>query len=174
LVRSTRADAISLGLRHARELFDRAVRRGRKERREAEQAMGRIAPTLDYSGFGTADVVIEAVVERMDVKKQVLREAEDRVPAHAALASHTSSLSITEMRHAPGRSGHFCGMRFCNPVHRMPLVEVVRGAASSDEAIATIVALARRLGKTPLVVNVGPGFLVNRILAPYLNEAGWL
>src|SRR5690606_40265320 len=78
------------------------------------------------------------------------------------------------MQHALARPENFCGMHFFNPVHRMPLVEVVRGAASSDEAIATIIALARRLDKTPLVVNDGPGFLVNRILAPYLNEAGWL
>ena len=173
-LKDIRAEAISLGLRHARELFDKAVRRGRKERREAEQAMGRISPTLDYSGFRTVDVVIEAVVERMDVKKQVLREVEERVPERTVLASNTSSLSITEMQHALARPENFCGMHFFNPVHRMPLVEVVRGAASSDEAIATIVALARRLGKTPLVVNDGPGFLVNRILAPYLNEAGWL
>src|SRR5690606_1484352 len=173
-LKDIRAEALSLGMRHARELFDKAVRRGRKERREAEQAMGRIAPTLDYAGFGTVDVVIEAVVERMDVKKQVLREAEERAPERAVLASNTSSLSITEMQHALARPENFCGMHFFNPVHRMPLVEVVRGAATSDETIATVVALARRLDKTPLVVNDGPGFLVNRILAPYLNEAGWL
>ncbi|HEY8470302.1 MAG TPA: 3-hydroxyacyl-CoA dehydrogenase NAD-binding domain-containing protein [Longimicrobiales bacterium] len=173
-LKDIRAEAISQGLRHARELFDKAVQRKRMERRHAEQALRRISPTLDYSGFGTVDVVIEAVVEKMDVKKQVLREVEERVPPHAVLTSNTSSLSITEMQHALARPENFCGMHFFNPVHRMPLVEVVRGAASSDEALATVVALARRLGKTPLVVNDGPGFLVNRILAPYLNEAGWL
>src|SRR5690606_9060148 len=138
-LKDIRAVALSLGMRHARELFDKAVRRGRKERREAEQAMGRIAPTLDYAGFGTVDVVIEAVVERMDVKKQVLREAEERAPERAVLASNTSSLSITEMQHALARPENFCGMHFFNPVHRMPLVEVVRGAATSDETIATVV-----------------------------------
>src|SRR5690606_33375194 len=106
-----------------------------------ERAMGRIAPTLDYSGFGTADVVIEAVVERMDVKKQVLREAEERVPPGGILASNTSSLSISEMQHGLARPENFCGMHFFNPVDRMPLVEVVRGTASSDETLATIVAL---------------------------------
>src|SRR5690606_24736633 len=83
-------------------------------------------------------------------------------------------LSITEMQRAVERPGNVCGMHFFNPVHRMPLVEVVRGAATSDEAIATVFALALKLGKTPVIVNDGPGFLVNRILAPYLNEAGWL
>ncbi|HEX7052266.1 MAG TPA: 3-hydroxyacyl-CoA dehydrogenase NAD-binding domain-containing protein [Longimicrobiales bacterium] len=173
-LKDIRPDAIAHGLRHAREVFDRAVRKRRLDRREAERRMERIAPTLDYSGFGTADLVIEAVVERMDVKKQVLREVEAEIPADAILTSNTSTLSITEMQHALERPEAFCGMHFFNPVHRMPLVEVVRGAATADATIATVFALARRLEKTPVIVNDGPGFLVNRLLAPYLNEAGWL
>ena len=173
-LRDIRSEALTLGLNHARELFDHAVRRRRLDEREARQAMQRIAPTLDYSGFGTADLVIEAVVERMDVKKQVLREVEEKLPAQATLVSNTSALSISEMQKALERPENFCGMHFFNPVHRMPLVEVVRGAASSDETVATVVALALRLGKTPVLVNDGPGFLVNRLLGPYLNEAGWL
>ncbi len=173
-IKDIKEEAIALGLRHARELFDNAVRRGRLERREAERGMERISPTLDYSGFGIADVVIEAVVERMDVKKQVLREAEREIGAEGVLASNTSALSITEMGNELERPENFCGMHFFNPVHRMPLVEIVRGAATSDETLATIFGLTRRLGKTPVIVNDGPGFLVNRLLAPYLNEAGWL
>jgi 3-hydroxyacyl-CoA dehydrogenase/enoyl-CoA hydratase/3-hydroxybutyryl-CoA epimerase len=167
-------DAIARGLQHARDLFERAARRGRLSRREAEQRMDAIAPTLDYSGFGNVDVVIEAVVERMDIKKAVFREVETRVRPDTVLASNTSSLSITEMQSALERPANFCGMHFFNPVHRMPLVEIIRGRDSSDEALATVFALARSLDKTPVIVNDGPGFLVNRILSPYLNEAGWL
>ncbi|HUF12516.1 MAG TPA: 3-hydroxyacyl-CoA dehydrogenase NAD-binding domain-containing protein [Longimicrobiales bacterium] len=166
--------ALGLGLRHARELFDKAVKSRRMQRREADQAMNRISPTLEYSGFGSLDLVIEAVVERMDVKKSVLREVEGRVDAECVLTSNTSSLSITEMAAALERPERFAGMHFFNPVHRMPLVEVVRGERTSDETVATVFRLARDLGKTPIIVRDGPGFLVNRLLAPYLNEAGWL
>jgi 3-hydroxyacyl-CoA dehydrogenase/enoyl-CoA hydratase/3-hydroxybutyryl-CoA epimerase len=168
------AGAIAGGLRHARQLFDRAVQRRRLDRREAERAMGAISGALDYSGWRDVDLAIEAVVERLDVKKTVLREMEGRLPPGAVLASNTSSLSISEMQGALQRPGDFCGMHFFNPVHRMPLIEVIRGRQTEDTAVATVAALARRLDKTPVVVGDGPGFLVNRILAPYLNEAGWL
>jgi 3-hydroxyacyl-CoA dehydrogenase / enoyl-CoA hydratase / 3-hydroxybutyryl-CoA epimerase len=167
-------EALSLGLRHARGMFDRLVRRGRMEKRAAQRHIDAIAPTLDYTGFATVDLVIEAVVERMDVKQQVLRETETHVRDDCVLTTNTSSLSVTEMQSALARPANFAGMHFFNPVHRMPLVEVIRGAQSSDEAVVTVVALARRLEKVPVVVRDGPGFLVNRILAPYLNEAGWL
>lgn len=166
--------ALGHGLRTARELFDRAVKRGRLGRREASRLMQAIAPTLDYSGFGTTGLVIEAVVERMDVKEQVLREIEAAAEPGCIVASNTSALSISEMQQVLSRPEDFCGMHFFNPVSRMPLVEVVRGARTSDEAIATVWAVSRRLDKTPLVVQDGPGFLVNRILAPYMNEAGYL
>jgi 3-hydroxyacyl-CoA dehydrogenase / enoyl-CoA hydratase / 3-hydroxybutyryl-CoA epimerase len=167
-------DALSIGLRHARGMFERLVRRGRMEKRAAQRYIDAIAPTLDYSGFGTVDVVIEAVVERMDIKQQVLRETETHVHDDCVITTNTSSLSVSEMQSVLTRPASFAGMHFFNPVHRMPLVEVIRGGRSSDEAVATVVALARRLEKVPVVVNDGPGFLVNRILAPYLNEAGWL
>lgn len=172
-LKDIKADAIALGLRHAQETFDRAVKRRRLDRREARRMMQRIAPTLDYSGFGKADLVIEAVVERMDVKKAVLREAEQKL-AGGVLTSNTSSLSITEMQSALANPARFCGMHFFNPVDRMPLVEIIRGALTSDETVATVFATARRLEKTPIIVRDGAGFLVNRVLAPYLNEAGWL
>jgi 3-hydroxyacyl-CoA dehydrogenase / enoyl-CoA hydratase / 3-hydroxybutyryl-CoA epimerase len=168
------ADALGLGLSHARRMLERLVSRGRLEKRDAERHMDAIAPTLEYSGFGTVDVVIEAVVERLDVKQQVLREAESNVRPGCVLATNTSSLSVTEMQASLERPADLVGMHFFNPVHRMPLVEVIRGAHSSDEAVATVVALARRLDKTPVIMRDGPGFLVNRVLAPYLNEAGWL
>lgn len=167
-------EALASGLRHAGSLFDKAAQRRKMEKREAEQGMRRISATLDYSGFGTVDLVVEAVVERMDVKKSVLRETEAEVPDRCVLTSNTSSLSITDMATSLRRPDRFAGMHFFNPVHRMPLVEVVRGERSSDESVATVFQLARHLGKTPIIVRDGPGFLVNRLLAPYLNEAGWL
>jgi 3-hydroxyacyl-CoA dehydrogenase/enoyl-CoA hydratase/3-hydroxybutyryl-CoA epimerase len=168
------ATALSSGLQHAQQLFDKQVKRRRLTKREAHQRMDRIAPALQYDGFAGVDVVVEAVVERMTVKQQVLREVEGVTRDTAILATNTSSLSVTELQSALQRPANFCGMHFFNPVHRMPLVEVIRGAGSSDEAIATVFALARRLGKIPVIVRDGPGFLVNRVLAPYLNEAGWL
>ncbi|MFP4624886.1 MAG: 3-hydroxyacyl-CoA dehydrogenase NAD-binding domain-containing protein, partial [Gemmatimonadota bacterium] len=167
-------DALSTGLRHARSMFDKLVRRRKLKPREAADAMTAIAPSLDYAGFGTVDLVIEAVVERMEVKKSVLRETEAAARDDAVLTTNTSSLSISEMAAALDRPENFAGMHFFNPVHRMPLVEIIRGRASSDEAIATVVGLVRTLGKTPVIVNDGPGFLVNRVLTPYLNEAGFL
>lgn len=162
------------GLKTARELFDKAVQRKRLERREAEQRMALISPTLDYSGFGSAQLVIEAVVERMDVKQRVLREVEQVARPGAVLTSNTSALSISEMQEVLERPQDFAGMHFFNPVNRMPLVEIVRGARTGDEAVATVWSAVRAVDKTPLVVRDGPGFLVNRILAPYMNEAGWL
>jgi 3-hydroxyacyl-CoA dehydrogenase / enoyl-CoA hydratase / 3-hydroxybutyryl-CoA epimerase len=173
-LKDIRADALGLGLRHAREQFEKLAERGRIQKRELEHYMEAISPTLDYTGFGNVDLVIEAVVERIDVKKSVLRETESNVRDGCVITTNTSSLSVSEMQQALARPADFAGMHFFNPVHRMPLVEVIRGRQSSDETIATVVALTRRLDKTPIVVNDGPGFLVNRVLAPYLNEAGWL
>ena len=173
-LKDIRADALGSGLRHARSLFEKQVRRRRLHWRELQRSMDRIAPTLEYTGFRRSDIVIEAVLERLDVKQQVLREVESQVGEECVVTTNTSSLSVTAMQRALARPQLFCGMHFFNPVHRMPLVEVIRGEQSSDEAIATVVALSRRLDKVPVIVADGPGFLVNRILAPYLNEAGWL
>ena len=173
-LKDIKPEAIGLGLQHALAAFNKRVKRRRLERREATRMMQRISPTLDYSGFSTVDLVIEAVIEKMDVKKSVLREVEANTTAACVLTSNTSSLSITEMQTALSRPAEFCGMHFFNPVERMPLVEIIRGRETSDEAIATVYAVARKLEKTPVLVNDGAGFLVNRILAPYLNEAGWL
>jgi 3-hydroxyacyl-CoA dehydrogenase/enoyl-CoA hydratase/3-hydroxybutyryl-CoA epimerase len=139
----------------------------------ADTAMGLILPTLDYSGFGLCDVVIEAVVENMDVKKRVFADL-DRAAPRAVLVTNTSSLSVAEMASAVADPSRVAGMHFFNPVHKMPLVEVIRAAKTSDEAVATVVQFSRDLKKTPLVVKDAPGFLVNRVLMALLNEAGWL
>ncbi len=173
-LKDIRDEAVASGLQHARGLFDKAVERHKLSRREADHKMGLVSGGLEYHGFQTADLVVEAVVERMDVKRSVLREMEGVVRAGCILATNTSSLSVDDMAEALARPADFCGMHFFNPVHRMPLVEVVRGHATSDDTVATVHAFAVTLGKVPVVCNDGPGFLVNRILGPYLNEAGWL
>ena len=173
-MKDIRHDAVSGGLQHAKSLFDRAVERRRLSRREAAQRMELIGGGLDYRALRAADVVVEAIVERMEVKRSVLRETEGRVSEGCVIATNTSSLSVDGMAEALSRPERFCGMHFFNPVHRMPLVEVIRGRRSSDEAVATVYRLGLRLGKVPVLVRDGPGFLVNRILGPYLNEAGHL
>jgi 3-hydroxyacyl-CoA dehydrogenase/enoyl-CoA hydratase/3-hydroxybutyryl-CoA epimerase len=165
---------LSAGLRAARDRVDRSRKRRHIDQRQADAIMSRISPTLTYEGFGSVDLVIEAVVEKMAVKKAVLGETEEVTSEDTVSCSNTSTLSITEMQSALTRPGRFCGLHFFNPVHRMPLVEVVRGEATTDDTLATAFAFALQLGKVPVVVEDGPGFLVNRILGPYLNEAGWL
>ena len=173
-MKDIREEAVAGGLEHAQGLFDRQVERRRMTRRQAEEAMGRITGTLDYDGFGGLDLVVEAVVERLDVKRAVLAETETKIRPDCILATNTSSLPIDRIADALDDPGRFCGMHFFNPVHRMPLVEVIRGEGTRPEAVATVHALAVRVGKVPVVCGDGPGFLVNRILGPYLNEAGYL
>ncbi len=173
-LKDIRDEAVVGGLKHARRLFDRAVERRKLSSSEGDRRMALIRGGLDWHGFRAADLVVEAVVERIDVKKAVLRDLEDQTEARCVLATNTSSLSVDEMATALSDPSRFCGMHFFNPVHRMPLVEVVRGTHTSDETAATVHAFAVALGKVPVVCNDGPGFLVNRILGPYLNEAGHL
>jgi 3-hydroxyacyl-CoA dehydrogenase/enoyl-CoA hydratase/3-hydroxybutyryl-CoA epimerase len=173
-LKDVRHEAVTGGLQHARGLFDKAVVRRRMTKREAAQANERISGGLDPHGLSGADLVVEAIVERMEVKKAVLRETEGLVSTTCVLATNTSSLSVTEMAEGLEHPERFCGMHFFNPVHRMPLVEVIRTPRTSDATIATVYRLAVEWGKVPVVVGDGPGFLVNRILGPYLNEAGHL
>lgn len=146
-------------------------RRRRGSRYERAAQLARILPALDASGVSRADFAMEAVIEDLDVKRKVFAELEVRMRPDAVLATNTSSLSVTELATGLEHPERFCGFHFFNPVHRMPLVEVVRGERTSDATLVTAVAFARRLGKTPVVVHDAPGFVVNRILMPYLREA---
>lgn len=166
--------AIGIGLKHARDLWDKLVKRKKITSYDFARKMAKVSGGLDYAGFGQLDVVVEAIVEDMGIKKKVLAETETKVKKGAVLATNTSSLSVNEMAKALSRPEDFVGMHFFNPVHKMPLVEVIRGEKSSDEAVATIFELSKKMGKLPVVVKDGPGFLVNRILVPYLIEAAWL
>ena len=141
---------------------------------EASMRMQRISGAVDWRGFSGCDAVIEAVIEDLAVKRKVLADLETRIAPTALIASNTSSLSIAAMASALKNPERFVGLHFFNPVNRMPLVEVVAGAATSTGTVQAAVGLARRLGKTPVVVQDCPGFLVNRILLPYLNEAAFL
>lgn len=165
------SEALGHGLESAAKVFQGKLKKRIIDKREFAQRMGNISTTIDYSGFGRVDLVVEAVVEKMEVKKAVFAECEKFIREDAILASNTSSLSVTEIASAARRPEKVAGMHFFNPVHRMPLVEVIRGEKTSDETTATIVDLAKRLGKTPIVVKDKEGFLVNRLLMPYLNEA---
>jgi 3-hydroxyacyl-CoA dehydrogenase/enoyl-CoA hydratase/3-hydroxybutyryl-CoA epimerase len=162
--------AISHALKTARGLIDERSRKRRGTRHEGDAQMAKILPTLDLTGFGVCDFAMEAVVEDLDVKRRVFGELEVRLRPDALLATNTSSLSVTTLAEGLQHADRFFGFHFFNPVHRMPLVEVVRGPRTSDAALVSAVGLARKLGKTPVVVKDAPGFVVNRILMPYLRE----
>lgn len=159
--------AIALGLDTAEKLLLTRVERGKMTAAEMADVFTRIRPTLSFGDFKGVDVVVEAVVENEKIKKSVLAEVEGQVKEDAILASNTSTISITRLGEDLERPENFCGMHFFNPVHKMPLVEVIRGAKSGERAVATTVGYALAMGKTPIVVNDCPGFLVNRVLFPY-------
>jgi len=166
--------AVAKGTEAAAKVFGESVKKRRLTPKEMMNQMALITGTTDYSGFNHADLIIEAIVENLDIKKKVFAEIDAIAPAHAILASNTSSLSITEMAKATQRPDKVAGLHFFNPVHRMPLVEVIRGANTSDATVAGLVIFAKKIGKTPVVCKDAPGFLVNRILGAYLAEAARL
>ena len=170
-LRDVRPESLQKGLQTVRSVMDERGRRRRTAAREKDGQMARILPTLELSGVSHADAAIEAVVEDLDVKRRVFAELEVRMRPDALLATNTSSLSVDALADGLRHPERFVGFHFFNPVHKMPLVEVVRGARTSDAALVTAVGLARRLGKTPVVVKDSPGFVVNRLLMPYLREA---
>lgn len=162
-------EGIDLGLNEANKLLAKRVARGRMTPEKMGEVLNNIDPQLTYEGFDSVDIVIEAVVENPKVKHAVLAETEKMIRPDAILASNTSTISIDFLAEALERPENFCGMHFFNPVHAMPLVEVIRGEKTSDEAIARTVAYANRMGKKAVVVNNCPGFLVNRVLFPYFD-----
>jgi 3-hydroxyacyl-CoA dehydrogenase/enoyl-CoA hydratase/3-hydroxybutyryl-CoA epimerase/3-hydroxyacyl-CoA dehydrogenase/enoyl-CoA hydratase/3-hydroxybutyryl-CoA epimerase/enoyl-CoA isomerase len=144
---------------------------GRMTAAEAAAALARLSTSLTAQALADRDVVIEAIVENEEAKVKLYAEVQKVLPAGAILASNTSTISITRMGNTVADPTRFAGMHFFNPVDRMQLVEVIRGEQTGDETTATLAALARRIGKTPIVVRDCPGFLVNRVLFPYLNES---
>ncbi|MCG8672835.1 MAG: 3-hydroxyacyl-CoA dehydrogenase NAD-binding domain-containing protein, partial [Pseudomonadales bacterium] len=166
--------ALDLGMSEATKLLSKRVSRKKMKPEKMGAVLSSIRPTLNYGDFSEVDIVVEAVVENPKVKQAVLAETEKQLKDGAILASNTSTISITHLAEALEKPENFVGMHFFNPVHMMPLVEVIRGEKSSDEAVATTVAYAKKMGKTPVVVNDCPGFLVNRVLFPYFGGFGML
>lgn len=166
--------AIGGGMKAAARVWKKKVDRRRMTRGEMARKLARITGTTDWSGFARADVVIEAVVENLDIKRQVLAEFEGLSRPGAIFATNTSTIPITQIAAQAKHPELVVGMHFFNPVDRMPLVEIIRGEKTSEQAMVTTAALARKLGKTVVYCNDGPGFVVNRILGPYMNESGFL
>ena len=160
---------IDLGLGEAKKLLAKRVEKGKMTAEAMTDVLNAIVPTMSYGDFGKVDLVVEAVVENPKVKGIVLAEVEGVVGKDTILTTNTSTISVNLLAKSLKRPENFCGMHFFNPVHMMPLVEVIRGEKSSERAIATTVGYAKAMGKTPIVVNDCPGFLVNRILFPYFG-----
>ncbi|WP_078083771.1 fatty acid oxidation complex subunit alpha FadB [Microbulbifer mangrovi] len=160
-------DGIDLGLKEAGKLLTKLVDRGRMTPAKMAETLNRIEPTLSYDGFSDVDIVVEAVVENPKVKHAVLKEVETKVSEDTVIASNTSTISIDTLAEPLSRPENFLGMHFFNPVHKMPLVEVIRGEKTSENAVARVVAYANKMGKKAIVVRDCPGFLVNRVLFPY-------
>lgn len=166
--------ALALGFSHARDLWMKQLKKRRINQFDLGRKMNLVTGGLDYAGFKQLDVVIEAVVEDMKIKQKVIAETAANCRPDCIIATNTSSLSVTEMAKGHPHPENFVGMHFFNPVDKMPLVEIIRGEKTSDEAVATIFELTKKMGKLPVVVRDGPGFIVNRLLVPYMIEAAWL
>ncbi|WP_395345188.1 fatty acid oxidation complex subunit alpha FadB [Ningiella sp. W23] len=159
--------ALDLGLAEASKILNKGMQRGKVDAKKMASTLTNIVPTLDMNAIKDADLIIEAVVENPNVKASVLKETEQTVADDAIICSNTSTISINQLAQSLSKPERFCGMHFFNPVHKMPLVEIIRGEKTSDSTIATVVAATLKMGKTPIVVNDCPGFLVNRVLFPY-------
>ena len=164
-------DAVTKGMATAAAMFRAMVTRKKLTQGQMNLAMHRIGGTTDYTGFIGLGLVVEAIVEDMAIKKNVLQEIESHVGIDTLICTNTSSLSISELATSLQHPERFVGLHFFNPVNRMPLVEVIPGEKTSPQTVVSAVTLARRLGKTPVVVGDCAGFLVNRILLPYVNES---
>ncbi len=171
IVQETDADALGRGILRITELFQKAAERGILGPAEYKERLSAVKGTTTWEGFGGVDLVIEAVLEDPAVKKQVFRNLESIVGPDTVLATNTSSLTVAELQEGLRHPERMGGLHFFNPVHRMDLVEVVRAPATDEESLKLLTRWALALGKTPIRVNDSPGFVVNRVLMPYLNEA---
>ncbi|HEY0939643.1 MAG TPA: fatty acid oxidation complex subunit alpha FadB [Steroidobacter sp.] len=168
LMKDINQKQLDLGMSEAKKLLGKQVSAGRMKQEKADGVLAAITPQLGYENFDRPDVIIEAVVEKIEIKHAVLREVESKARPDAIIASNTSSLRIDDLAKPLARPENFIGMHFFNPAPIMPLVEVVRGTKTGETAIAAVVGYATAMGKTPIVVKDGPGFLVNRVLTPYM------
>jgi 3-hydroxybutyryl-CoA dehydrogenase len=166
-----KSEFVDRGLAGIRKNLNRQVDKGRMTSEQLDEVVGRITSSSDLQDAAKVDLVIEAAVENMDIKAKIFAQLDEITPAHAILASNTSSLPITEIAAATKRPEKVIGMHFMNPVPVMKLVEIIRGLATADEVYQTIEDITKTLGKVPVEVNDFPGFVSNRILMPMINEA---
>lgn len=164
---------VSKAVKSIEKAWQKAVEKGKLDEQGKAGRLALLSSGVSNFDFSDCDVVIEAIVENMDIKKKVFRELDEICKPHAILSSNTSALSITEIATATGRAGKVVGMHFFNPVPVMKLVEVIPGAETTDEAVETIMNLCVTIGKEPVRAKESPGFIVNRLLVPYLNEAAF-
>jgi 3-hydroxyacyl-CoA dehydrogenase / enoyl-CoA hydratase / 3-hydroxybutyryl-CoA epimerase len=161
------------GMRTIREIYQSRVDKGKMSVGEMENKLSLVEPSLSYDSFEDVDIVIEAVPEKMAIKKAVFNDLTGKVPETTIYATNTSALSISELAAATDRPGKVIGMHFFNPAHVMKLVEIIPGLDTTQETTDDVVAFTESLRKVATVVQECPGFLVNRLLMPYLNEATW-
>jgi 3-hydroxyacyl-CoA dehydrogenase/enoyl-CoA hydratase/3-hydroxybutyryl-CoA epimerase len=166
--------AVGRAMNHVQELLDRRLTRGQISRVERDQTLGRLTGTTDYSGLRHTDVVIEAVYEDLALKRSILRDVEAHTDERAIVATSTSSLPLRKIAKGAKRPSRVVGMHYVSPVHKMPLLEVVRTDKTDPSVVATAVALGKKQGKMVIVVNDGVGFYTSRILGAYMNEASHL
>jgi 3-hydroxybutyryl-CoA dehydrogenase len=162
------------GLARINKALSKLVSKEKLTQEQETEIMGRLHGITELKDLPKVDVVIEAAIENLDIKQKVFSELDELLPEETIFATNTSSLSITAIASATKRADRFIGMHFFNPVPVMALVEVIKGAATSDETTAAIQELAKSMGKTPVLVNEAPGFVVNRVLIPMINEAAFI
>lgn len=174
IMKDINKSGLELGLKQAAQNFKSALKRKKITEDDYARKMSSIIPTMNFENFKIIDLVVEAIVEDMNLKKKVFKEVENYVSKDCLLTSNTSSLSINEMASVLTNPERFAGLHFFNPVHKMPLVEIIKHDKVSDQTIESLYQWVLKAKKTPVIVKDGPGFLVNRILGTYLNEAAFL
>jgi 3-hydroxybutyryl-CoA dehydrogenase len=170
IVRDIKQEFVDKGIAGIDKLLGKNVEKGKMSAEDKAAVMGRISGTVDMAAAADCDLVIEAALEVMEIKKTIFKELDSICKPSCILASNTSALSVTEIAAATGRADKVIGMHFFNPVPAMKLVEVIRGANTSQETYDAIKAMSEKMGKAPVEINEAPGFVVNRLLIPMLNE----
>jgi 3-hydroxybutyryl-CoA dehydrogenase len=173
ILRDVQESFLQRGMETIGKNLDREVKKGKLTEAEKPQVLARLKPVTDMAAVAAADFVVEAVPEKLEIKRAVLTEADKLLRPEVILTSNTSSIAITTLAAMTKRPDRFAGMHFMNPVPVMALVEVIRALQTSDAAFATTMELAKKLGKTPVAVNDAPGFVSNRVLMPLINEAAY-
>jgi len=171
VMRDIEQQFIDRGMATIKKNLSRAVEKGRMSQEDMDRTLANITPTLNMEDLKDVQLVVEAVIENVDLKKKVFKELDELCPESTVFSSNTSSISITEMAAVTRRPERFVGMHFMNPVPVMKLVEVVRGYATDESVVNMVVDMSKALGKVPVVVNDYPGFVSNRLLMPMINEA---